>query len=183
MPPSFAFTAFTSARSSVSQSKLRCALIGWFSGVGGGGEEPDAGEVDEGAHAGARRRPDAGGIARDREQTLRHRHRGRRLAREAVGEEARSARRRARRPRAGLLDHVVGRRAHERGEEVEGRDAVRDRVVRLHEQREAIVGEALDHPELPERFPAIELLRHDARRQLLQLRVVPGRGTAVWRTW
>ena len=44
--------------------------------------------------------------------------------------------------------------------------------MRLDQEREPILGEPLDHPELPERFPAVELLRHDPRRQRLQLSVV-----------
>ncbi len=44
------------------------------------------------------------------------------------------------------------------------------------EQREPAVGEPFDHPELPERFSPVELLRHDARGQELQLRVVARAG-------
>ena len=42
----------------------------------------------------------------------------------------------------------------------------------LHEQGEAVVGETFDHPQLPERLSAVELLRHDASGESLQLRVV-----------
>ena len=57
---------------------------------------------------------------------------------------------------------------HDSGQ-VDARDAVDHRVVRLGDQREAPVGEALDSPQLPQRLRAVELLGEDPRGQVEQL--------------
>ena len=55
------------------------------------------------------------------------------------------------------------------GEEVHPRDAVDHRVVRLGDEGEAIAFEPFHHPDLPERLRGVELLRHDAAAEALQL--------------
>jgi hypothetical protein len=60
------------------------------------------------------------------------------------------------------------------GPEVDARDAVDHRVVRLGQQREAPVGEPLDEPQLPQRLRAVELLGEDARQEVVQLLVAAG---------
>jgi hypothetical protein len=75
--------------------------------------------------------------------------------------------------------HVAGRRpigaeVEEHGGEIDSRDPVDERVVGLHDQREALVGHALYEPALPQWLVAVELLRGDARRELEQLLLGPG---------
>ena len=70
--------------------------------------------------------------------------------------------------------HGVGVEQH--GREVDARDAVDQRVVRLADQREAISLEPLHQPHLPERLRAVELLGEDAADQQLELVVVAGLG-------
>ena len=48
-------------------------------------------------------------------------------------------------------------------------DAVDEGVVALADDREAVVVEALDQPQLPERLAAVELLGEDPRGQVPQL--------------
>src|SRR6185295_4258935 len=58
--------------------------------------------------------------------------------------------------------------------QIDAGDAVYHAVMRLRDHRETIALETLDHPDLPERLRAIELLRDDARREPLQLPFVAG---------
>ena len=53
--------------------------------------------------------------------------------------------------------------------DVDARDAVDERVVGLGDEREAAVREALDHPHLPQRLGAVELLGEDPPGQQQQL--------------
>ena len=53
--------------------------------------------------------------------------------------------------------------------DVDSRDAVDERVVGLGHEREALAGQALDHPDLPQRLGAVELLGEDASRHVAQL--------------
>ena len=63
----------------------------------------------------------------------------------------------------------VGRCVEEHGDDVDARDAVHERVVGLGQEREAVVLETLDDPDLPERLVAVELLREDAAGQVHEL--------------
>jgi hypothetical protein len=49
-------------------------------------------------------------------------------------------------------------------------------VVDLRDDGEAVALDALDEPDLPERLPPIELLRHDAAGQPLEASHVAGHG-------
>src|SRR6185503_11284498 len=55
-----------------------------------------------------------------------------------------------------------------RSGELDAADAVDHAVMRLGDDREAIALEPLDHPHLPERLPAIELLRHQPAGEALE---------------
>ena len=70
----------------------------------------------------------------------------------------------------------VGTQVHEHGEQVRPRDAVDQCVVRLGQHGPAPVLEPLDHPDLPERLRAVELLRHHAPDELAQLALAPRGG-------
>jgi hypothetical protein len=59
--------------------------------------------------------------------------------------------------------------------EVDPGDAVDHGVMGLGDQGEALALQALDQPELPQRFAAVELLGEDAADQLAQLRLASGR--------
>ena len=48
--------------------------------------------------------------------------------------------------------------------------------MRLREHREAVARQAIDHPYLPERLVAVELLREDAAGEVLELVLVAGGG-------
>ena len=63
--------------------------------------------------------------------------------------------------------------AQQRREQIDARDAVDHAVVHLADQCGAIALDPLDDPQLPERFPGVELLRHDARDQPLELSLAP----------
>ncbi len=65
---------------------------------------------------------------------------------------------------------------HDDGEQVRTGDAVDQGMVRLGQHGPASVLEALDHPDLPQRLRAVELLRHDASHQLAQLALAAGGG-------
>ena len=91
---------------------------------------------------------------------------------EFVPQQREAARDRAGPPPRRGLDLVVGERAQEHGDEIHGRDAVAHAVMRLRDQREAAAVEPLDDPRLPEGPCPVELLRHDPRREALQLLVV-----------
>ena len=73
--------------------------------------------------------------------------------------------------RAGRL----GVEVEEDGRDVDAGDAVDEGVVALADDREAVAGQALDQPQLPERLRAVELLGEDPRRQVAQLLVGTGR--------
>ncbi len=67
----------------------------------------------------------------------------------------------------------LGREHH--GEQIDAGDAVDHCMVHLGDDGEAIPAlQALDYPHLPERPRAVELLRHDAGRQPLELAFVSG---------
>ena len=70
--------------------------------------------------------------------------------------------------RLGRLGHV-GREIHQHLHQVDARDAVDHAVMDLRDQREAVLLDALDDPDLPERSRAVEMLLHHARREPLQL--------------
>ena len=53
--------------------------------------------------------------------------------------------------------------------EIDGLHAVDQRLVRLVEQGDVAIGEALDEVDLPQRAAAVERPRHDPGRQLAQL--------------
>ena len=61
-------------------------------------------------------------------------------------------------------------------EQIDAGDAVDHAVMHLVDHRHPAAFEALDEPRLPERLPAIEPLRHDARAQALELRHVTRAG-------
>ena len=73
-----------------------------------------------------------------------------------------------RRPRRRLGPHGIRAQVHDHRQQVRAGNPVDQRVVRLGQHRPAAVLEALDHPDLPERLGAIELLRHHATDQLAQ---------------
>ena len=69
---------------------------------------------------------------------------------------------------------VVARLGHrldveEDGRDVDARDAVDERVVGLGDEGEPLAGQPLDHPQLPQRLRAVELLGEDARGHVAQL--------------
>ena len=74
-----------------------------------------------------------------------------------------------RRPLRRLRAHGVGAQVHDHRQQVGARDAVDQRVVRLGQHGPAPVLEALDHPDLPERLGAVELLGHHPADQLAEL--------------
>jgi hypothetical protein len=57
----------------------------------------------------------------------------------------------------------------EHGGDVDPRDAVDEGVVALADDRESVVIEPLDQPQLPQRLAAVQLLGEDSRRQVAQL--------------
>src|SRR5215203_4507491 len=63
-------------------------------------------------------------------------------------------------PRLALVGELRGYRlgVEQDGREVDARDAVDERVVRLGDQCEAVALEPLDQPRLPQRLRAVELL-------------------------
>ena len=63
----------------------------------------------------------------------------------------------------------------EHGRDVDAGDAVNERVMGLGDEGEALAGQPLDHPDLPERLRAVELLGEDARRHVPQLLLRSGR--------
>ena len=76
-------------------------------------------------------------------------------------------------PRRRLVGRALrlGVEVEEDGGDVDAGDAVDQRVVALADDREAVVGQALDQPQLPERLRAVELLGEDPRREVAQLLV------------
>ena len=70
--------------------------------------------------------------------------------------------------------HRVRRGVEQHGRDVDARDAVDERVMGLRQQREAVVGQALHQPQLPQRPAAIQCLREHAAREALQLVVAAG---------
>ena len=99
----------------------------------------------------------------------------------AVGDQVESRRLRLRLP-----DLPVGRLGalpeHQRHHVRRG-DAVDHAVMDLGEQRPALVLEALDHPDLPERLRAVQVLGEDPRGGGAQLLLAAREGTALWRRW
>ena len=81
-----------------------------------------------------------------------------------------------RRPLRRLRAHRVGAQVHDHRQQVRAGDPVDQGVVRLGQHRPAAVLEALDHPDLPERLGAVELLRHDPADELAQLALATGGG-------
>ena len=83
-----------------------------------------------------------------------------------------------RHPRLGAVARAVplGRQVEEHGREVDAGDAVDHRVVRLGDQREPPVLEALDEPQLPQRLRAVQALGEHARAHGEQRVLVAGRG-------
>ena len=69
----------------------------------------------------------------------------------------------------------LGVEVEEDGGDVDAGDAVDQRVVALADDREAVVAQPLDQPQLPERLAAVELLGEDPRRQVAQLLLGAGR--------
>ena len=61
------------------------------------------------------------------------------------------------------------------GRDVDAGDAVDERVVGLRDQREALLAQPLDEPQLPERLGPVELLGEHPRRHPAQLFLVAGR--------
>ena len=82
---------------------------------------------------------------------------------------------------AGGLGHRLQVEQH--GRDVDAGDAVDQCVVRLRHEREALAGQPLDQPQLPERLRAVELLGEDPRGDVPQLLLGAGEGSAEWRTW
>ena len=66
---------------------------------------------------------------------------------------------------------TVGAGIEEQPADVEPADAVHHRMVDLGDQREPVVGQAVDHVELPQRPAAVELAGLDPGDQLAQLGV------------
>jgi hypothetical protein len=133
---------------------------------------PDRGEPLGGRHACAL------GFVERRPHRAHDRDRRGEAPQRLVGQELRRARRRPRPPGHGRLDGVLGDGAQQHGEDVDGGEPVSHAVVRLDDEREAPALEALDDPHLPERAVAVERLRGDAGRELLQLLGVAGAGQA-----
>src|SRR5690606_9751894 len=77
-----------------------------------------------------------------------------------------------------FLDVAGGDDVQQDRGQVHSRQAVDHAVVDLGDDREPALGQALDHPQLPQRLGAVELLGDDAPRQLLQLIVGAGSGEA-----
>ena len=87
-----------------------------------------------------------------------------------AGRELGGGRRRPRHPVAIRLDRLRHRlHVEEDRGDVDAGDAVDEGVVGLGDQREAVLLEALDQPELPERLRAVERLREEASRDVAQL--------------
>ena len=74
--------------------------------------------------------------------------------------------------RAGGTDRAGGRRGvrvEQHGRDVEGLDAVDERVVALGDEREAVALEPVDERELPQRLRAVQSLGEQPAREVLQL--------------
>jgi hypothetical protein len=63
----------------------------------------------------------------------------------------------------------VGLEVEQHGRDVHARDAVDERVVGLGDQREAVLADAVDQPQLPQRLRAVQPLGEDPPRQAAQL--------------
>ena len=63
-------------------------------------------------------------------------------------------------------------------EELRRGDAVDHAVVHLGDERPAAAAQVLDHPDLPQRLRAVELLRHDPPHEVAELLVAAGLGQA-----
>jgi hypothetical protein len=79
---------------------------------------------------------------------------------------------RAWQPGGARVEHLRRFRSEQRLQQIDPRDAVDHAVVILRHEREAIPVQAVDDPQLPERLPAIELLREDEPAQPLELSLV-----------
>jgi hypothetical protein len=104
-----------------------------------------------------------------------------RALQQRVGQQLRAAWQRVRDPRlfGGRRRRGVGRHVEQDGRDVDAGDPVDECVVRLAEDREAAVFEALDEPQLPQRLVAVELLREGASGEVLELLVAAGRRERV----
>ena len=71
---------------------------------------------------------------------------------------------------------ALGSEVEQHRDDVDARDAVHERVVRLADEREAAALDALDQPDLPQRLVAVELLGEHAARERAQLLLGAGRG-------
>ena len=114
------------------------------------------------------------GSAQQRADAADHllRHRG--ALEQRLAEQLRAPGERPGRPRGRRLGRIqcVGRRVEQHGRDVDARDAVDERVVGLRDQREALAGQALDEPDLPQRLGAIQALGEQTPGQLGQRRLV-----------
>jgi hypothetical protein len=67
--------------------------------------------------------------------------------------------------------HRLRRRVEQDRRDVDAGDPVDERVMGLGQQREAVIGQPLDEPQLPQRASAIQRLREHATGQALELPV------------
>ena len=95
-----------------------------------------------------------------------------------VGEQLRAGGQRARDPVVIGRGHRhrVRRGVEQDGDDVDPRDAVDERVMGLGQQGEAVVGEPLDQPHLPQRARAVQRLGEDPAGQALELGLAAGAG-------
>ena len=78
---------------------------------------------------------------------------------------------------SGVEHRRLAREVEEHGRDVDARDAVGERVVRLVDQPDVLAAvDALDEPELPQRVVAVEHLVHEPLGELEQLAAGAGRG-------
>ena len=144
---------------------------------GGGRTDSGAGEgtrcleaVDDGSRRHARRTEHGPGATNDLgrlRRTLDHR----------LGQHLRLARLRAGDPGLGGVERLgVGSGIEQHRRDVDPGDAVDQAVMGLGDDRKAVVLDAVDQPDLPQRLRAIKPLREDSRREDLQLLLASGGG-------
>jgi hypothetical protein len=83
----------------------------------------------------------------------------------------------------GVFDLGGGHDVEQDRGEVDPGDPVDHAVVDLGDDGEPVVLQAFDHPQLPQRLGAVQLLGDDPPARLRSWASVPGRGRLVWRTW
>ena len=170
VPPSAALIALKSARSPSTHAKRRCGPIRTLSGERGAPSSParasaprprTAAAPEPRRAADARPRRRSRGPARPGCRRARPRRRSSSIAPDGSGRGTHGS--------AGGAGGGSGSRSNSTVGDVDAGDAVDEAVVRLGDDREAVLADALDEPELPQRLRAVEPLGEDAAGERPQL--------------